>query len=156
MNDSDSVKNYLLPILSAAVILFCIVALLGRIQLSTELERDVLEHTLIDYVDENTYCEMTMVKAEQWPAWTKEYDCYDGDMVLYFDESHPGRIGIFADVIYYEKRHELRTWFSGRLLERNSEYYYKPAGELYLDEVYEMGKLPEISFEELVQEAFVQ
>lgn len=54
---------------------------------------------------------------------------------LFFAQS--GRVGIFADLVYYENRVEERSWLSGKLLRQASEYYYKPDGPLWFQPVYD-------------------
>lgn len=154
MDETRSTKYYLLRIGLAALILFGIVALLGRMEFHTELEREVLPHTLIGYMDEVCYIGDVMVSADDWPEWAHEYDKPD-EAAIHFTNAMPGgRIGIFADLIYYENRYERRTWFSGRLIEKASEYYYKPEGVLYPEAVYEQDKLPEVSVEDMVPQQY--
>ncbi|MBQ3206359.1 MAG: hypothetical protein IJB37_07395, partial [Peptococcaceae bacterium] len=139
MNENESTKKYLLYIGLAALILFLIVAFLGRLEFHNELEQEVLPHTLVGYVNDVQYSGDVVVTSDEWPEWTMEYDKPEEVLVHFTEDASGGRIGIFADLIYYENRYERRTWFSGRLLERASEYYYKPEGALYLEAVYEPG-----------------
>ena len=154
MNENESTKKYLLYIGLAALILFLIVALLGRLEFHNELEQDVLPHTLVGYVDDVQYTGDVVVTSDKWPEWAIEYDKPEETMVHFTEDASGGRIGIFADLIYYENRYERRTWFSGRLLEQASEYYYKPEGALYLEAVYEPGKVPEMSIRDMVPQNY--
>ena len=154
MNENESTKKYLLYIGLAALIMFLIVALLGRLEFHNELELEVLPHTLVGYVDDVQYTGNVVVTSDKWPEWTMEYDKPEEAMVHFNEYTSGGRIGIFADLIYYENRYERRTWFSGRLLERASEYYYKPEGALYLEAVYEPGKVPEMSITDMVPQNY--
>ena len=154
MNENESTKKYLLYIGLAALILFLIVALLGRLEFHNELEQEVLPHTLLGYVDDVQYTGDVVVTSDEWPEWTMEYDKPEEVLVHFTGDASGGRIGIFADLIYYENRYERRTWFSGRLLERASEYYYKPEGALYLEAVYEPGKVPEMSIRDMVPQNY--
>lgn len=154
MNENESTKKYLLYIGLAALILFLIVALLGRLEFHNELELEVLPHTLVGYVDDVQYTGDVAVTSDEWPEWAMEYDKPEEAMIHFTGEASGGHIGIFADLIYYENRYERRTWFSGRLLERASEYYYKPEGALYLEAVYEPGKVPEMSITDIVPQNY--
>lgn len=154
MNENESTKKYLLYIGLAALILFLIVAFLGRLEFHNELEQDVLPHTLVGYVDDVQYTGDVAVTSDEWPEWTREYDKPEEVLVHFTEDASGGRIGIFADLIYYENRYERRTWFSGRLLEQASEYYYKPEGALYLEAVYEPGKVPEMSITDMVPQNY--
>ena len=154
MNENESTKKYLLYIGLAALILFLIVALLGRLEFHNELELEVLPHTLVGYVDDVQYTGDVVVTSDEWPEWAMKYDKPEEAMVHFTGDVSGGRIGIFADLIYYENRYERRTWFSGRLLERASEYYYKPEGALYLEAVYEPGKVPEMSITDMVPQNY--
>ena len=95
-----------------------------------------------------------VVTSDEWPEWAMKYDKPEEAMVHFTEDASGGRIGIFADLIYYENRYERRTWFSGRLLEQASEYYYKPEGALYLEAVYEPGKVPEMSITDMVPQNY--
>ena len=154
MNENESTKKYLLYIGLAALILFLIVALLGRLEFHNELELEVLPHTLVGYVNDVQYTGDVVVISDEWPEWAMKYDKPEEAMVHFNEYASGGRIGIFADLIYYENRYERRTWFSGRLLERASEYYYKPEGALYLEAVYEPGKMPEMSITDMVPQNY--
>ena len=154
MNENESTKKYLLYIGLAALILFLIVALLGRLEFHNELEQEVLPHTLVGYVDDVQYTGDVVVTSDEWPEWAMKYDKPEETMVHFTGDASGGRIGIFADLIYYENRYERRTWFSGRLLEQASEYYYKPEGALYLEAVYEPGKVPEMSIRDMVPQNY--
>ena len=136
--------RYLL-LLALAVVL--VVVLLGRIEFHNELERDVQDHVLLGYLDEQQYSGTVTVQAEQWPAWTAVFE-HDETTTVTFASDSNGRIGIFADVVYFENRYEWRTWFSGRLLKQASEYYYRADGPLVLQPVYDERE-PEIDRTEL-------
>ena len=133
----NNTKKYLLYFGVAALIVIGIVVLFGRMEFHNELEREQLPHTLIGYLDDAYYVGDVTVLHEDWPDWTKTFDGYIETTLQFTDEQPGGRIGIFADLIYFENRYEKRSWFSGKLIERASEYYYKPDGPLYLEEVYE-------------------
>ncbi|MBO4948618.1 MAG: hypothetical protein J6C02_05325 [Peptococcaceae bacterium] len=154
MNENESTKKYLLYIGLAALIMFLIAAFLGRLEFHNELEQEVLPHTLLGYVDDVQYTGDVVVTSDEWPEWAMEYDKPEEAMIHFTGEASGGHIGIFADLIYYENRYERRTWFSGRLLERASEYYYKPEGALYLEAVYEPGKVPEMSITDMVPQNY--
>ena len=154
MNENESTKKYLLYIGLAALILFLIVAFLGRLEFHNELEQEVLPHTLVGYVNDVQYSGDVVVTSDEWPEWAMKYDKPEETMVHFTGDASGGRIGIFADLIYYENRYERRTWFSGRLLEQASEYYYKPEGALYLEAVYEPGKVPEMSITDMVPQNY--
>ena len=140
----DNTKKYLLYFGLAALIVIGIVVLLGRMEFHNELEREQLPHTLIGYLDDAYYVGDVTVLHEDWPDWTKTFDGYIETTLQFTSDGQGGRIGIFADLIYFENRYENRSWFSGKLLERASEYYYKPDGPLYLDQVYEQNDDTEV------------
>ena len=150
----NETAQYLLYIVAVALLLFVIIVLLGRVVFHTELEQEVLPHAFIGYFDDVQYTDDVIVTSEKWPVWAKVFDKPDEVSVQFADDSQGGRIGIFADLIYYENRYERRTWFSGRLLERALEYYYKPEGALYLEAVYEPGKVPEMSIRDMVPQNY--
>ena len=133
----DNTKKYLLYFGVAALIVIGIVVLFGRMEFHNELEREQLPHTLIGYLDDAYYVGDVTVLHEDWPDWTKTFDGYIETTLHFTDDAQGGCIGIFADLIYFENRYEKRSWFSGKLIEQASEYYYKPDGPLYLDQVYE-------------------
>ena len=133
----DNTKKYLLYFGLAVLIIIGLVVLLGRMEFHNELEREQLPHTLIGYLDDAYYVGDVTVLHEDWPDWTKTFDGYIETTLQFTSDGQGGRIGIFADLIYFENRYENRSWFSGKLIERASEYYYKPDGPLYLDQVYE-------------------
>ena len=133
----DNTKKYLLYFGLAVLIIIGLVVLLGRMEFHNELEREQLPHTLIGYLDDAYYVGDVTVLHEDWPDWTKTFDGYIETTLQFTSDGQGGRIGIFADLIYFENRYENRSWFSGKLIERASEYYYKPDGPLYLEEVYE-------------------
>ena len=133
----DNTKKYLLYFGLAALIIIGLVVLFGRMEFHNELEREQLPHTLIGYLDDAYYVGDVTVLHEDWPDWTKTFDGYIETTLHFTDDAQGGRIGIFADLIYFENRYEKRSWFSGKLIEQASEYYYKPDGPIYLDEMYE-------------------
>ena len=133
----DNTKKYLLYFGLAVLIIIGLVVLLGRMEFHNELEREQLPHTLIGYLDDAYYVGDVTVLHEDWPDWTKTFDGYIETTLHFTDDAQGGRIGIFADLIYFENRYEKRSWFSGKLIEQASEYYYKPDGPIYLDEMYE-------------------
>ncbi len=113
-----------------------VVLVFGRMEFHNELQKDIQRHTFLGYLDEQQYQGRVHVSAEQWPSWTAVFET-ERDVILDFAPDKSGRIGIFADLVYYENRYERRVWFSGRLLEQDSEYYYRQDGPLYLEAVYE-------------------
>ena len=133
----DNTKKYLLYFGVAALIVIGIVVLFGRMEFHNELEREQLPHTLIGYLDDAYYVGDITILHEDWPDWAQAFDGYIETTLHFTGDAPGGRIGIFADLIYFENRYENRSWFSGKLIERASEYYYKPDGPLYLDQVYE-------------------
>ena len=128
------------------VIILLSMLFLGRIEFHNELEQDRVSHILISYVDRAQTKGTINVKAEDWPQWAQVYDRPEETTVIFEQD---GYLGIFADVIYYENRYERRTWFSGKVVEQASEYYYKPDGSLYLEAVYECEREPEMVLEQL-------
>lgn len=147
-------KKDILYIVLAVLGVFLLVVLFGRLSFHTELEQDILSHTLVGYIDDARYFGDVTVSNEDWPEWAQEYDKPDEASVHFDHDVSGGRIGIFANIVYYENRYELRSWFSGKLLERASEYYYKPEGPLYLAPVYELDRVPEISLDEMVPQGY--
>lgn len=113
-----------------------VVFVFGRVEFHNELQKDVQRHVFLGYLDGQQYQGKVHVLAEQWPLWTADFET-TREMVLDFAPDKSGRIGIFADLVYYENRYERRVWFIGRLLEQDSEYYYRQDGPLYLETVYE-------------------
>lgn len=145
VQNRDNTKQYLLYIGAFVLSVFMVFVLFGRVTLHNELERDVLPHTLIGYIDWDNATE-----SWQWPEWTEAFlrqDTLPNDLS---ERPSDGCVGIFADLTYCENRYELRSWFSGRLIERASEYYYRPQGPLYLDIVYDCSAELKIVPEELV------
>ena len=123
---------------AAAFLLFAAVVLLGlgRVELHNEIECDVYDDAFLGYVDDSLYSGDVIVTAEQMPGWCRNLDIA-GEQKIEFADGISGNIGIFADVIYYENRYELRTWFSGKTLEKDSEYYYRIDGPIKLEAVYQ-------------------
>ena len=150
----DNTKKYLLYLGITALIVIGIVVLFGRMEFHTELEREVLPHTLIGYLDERQYFGTVVVYENQWPQWAESFDYPKEGAVTCGYDRRDARIGIFADVVYYENRYELRSWFSGKLIERESEYYYKPEGPLYLEAVYDSNQVLQLTHEDLVPQSY--
>jgi hypothetical protein len=109
---------------------------LGRVELHNEIECDVYDDAFLGYVDDSLYSGDVIVTAEQMPEWCRNLGIA-GEQEIEFADGISGNIGIFADVIYYENRYELRTWFSGKTLEKDSEYYYRIDGPIKLEAVYQ-------------------
>lgn len=147
-------KQYLRYIGILIIAILCIVLLFGRMEFHNELERQVLPHTLIGYVNEAHYWDMVPVTAEEWPDWASQFHKPDEALISFVQDGPGGRIGIFADLVYYENRYEKRTWLTGRLLVQEAEYYYKPEGALYLEAVYEPDLVSEINLQELVPQEY--
>lgn len=154
MYETDNTKKYLIYIALSAIVLVGIVVLLGRMSFHTELEREVLPHTLIGYLDDETYFDTVTISDAQWPEWALAFDRPEEASVRFDNTVSGGHIGIFADLIYYENRYELRSWFSGKLIERASEYYYKPNGALYLEAVYAAQDMPEVPIAEIMPQQY--
>lgn len=144
MKRQNGRKKKILLLLVLGVTVGLILLLSGRVEFHNELEREVRQDVFLGYIeklpasDENC----VTITAEQYPSWCKAIcEIEPQTMVLGKDD---GRcIGIFADVVYYENRYELRRWFSGTVLKRNSEYYYKLDAPLRL-RLLEDGREPEI------------
>ena len=109
---------------------------LGRVELHNEIECDAYDDAFLGYVDDSLYSGDVIVTAEQMPEWCRNLGIA-GEQEIEFADGISGNIGIFADVIYYENRYELRTWFSGKTLEKDSEYYYRLNSLIHLEPVYE-------------------
>ena len=107
---------------------------LGRVEFHNELERDVYSNAFLGYVDETVYSGTVTVGMEQMPEWCQSLGI-SGEETVVFAEGRSGKIGIFADVVYFENRYERRTWFSGKLLEQASEYYCRLDGPIRLEPV---------------------
>ena len=120
---------------------------LGRVEFHNEVEQDVLQDVFLGYVDEAQHSGSVTVTAAQMPAWCQAQGI-GGEQNVTFAEGASGRIGIYADLYYLENRYELRTWFSGRLLERQSEYYYRIKGDIRLEPVY-ASLVPQIDVEDI-------
>lgn len=122
---------------AAAFLLLAAVVLLGlgRVELHNEIECDVYDDAFLGYVDDTLYSGTVMITAEQMPEWCRNLGIA-GEHEVEIADGISGHIGIFADVIYYENRYELRTWFSGKTLEKDSEYYYRINSQIQLEPVY--------------------
>lgn len=121
---------------------------LGRVEFYNEVEQDVKADVFLGYVDETRHYGNVCVKAVQLPSWCQTLKFAENQMIELGEDG--GYIGIFADVYYLENRYELRTWFSGRLLKRTSEYYYRLKDEIHLRPVYSHNLLePEIDLNQL-------
>ena len=137
LNNTKKYRRYIVGIVLAIA---AVVLLLGRVEFHNELERAVLPHSFLGYLDEAQYTGSINITDTQWPKWAEDYEKPAQQTVDFKEHVEGGRIGIFADLVYYENRYELRTWFSGRLLECDSIYYYRPEGALYLEAVYEPNR----------------
>ena len=155
--EQNNTKRYLLYFGAIVVLICTVVVLFGRMEFHTELEREVLPHTLIGYMDDieydTEYDTEAVIAEDAWPLWAQAFDRQWEDTIT-FDAGSVGRIGIYADLVYYENRYEKRSWFSGRLIERASEYYYKPEGTLYLEAVYLPYPEIEIDFTQIVPQGY--
>lgn len=120
---------------------------LGRMEFHNELEREELQNVFLGYLDAGDYKGAVTISREQWPVWTKNMEVASATTIT-FKSDTGGRIGIFADLVYYENRFERRTWLTGKLLKQNSEYYYRQDGFLRLQAVYEK-MTPEIDLKQL-------
>ena len=153
--EQDNTKKYMIYLGLTALLVCAIVVLFGRMEFHNELEREVLPHTLIGYLNEkNNYFGAVAVYENEWPEWAEEFDYPKEGAVVFGYERRDARIGIFANLLYYENRYEKRSWFSGKLIERASEYYYKPEGNLYLEAVYPPYPEPEIKLEQIVPQSY--
>ena len=109
---------------------------LSRVELHNELEREVYIEEFLGYVDDEKHSGTVTVTAEDMPQWCRNIGI-TGEETVEFADGISGQIGIFADVIYFENRYELRTWFSGRTLEGASEFYYRLNSPIQLEPVYQ-------------------
>lgn len=150
----NQTKKYLLYLCVIVIIIAAIVICFGRMEFHNELERKVMPDTLIGYIDEERHFDSVTITANDWPEWAEDFERPESETLTFEYDIYGGRIGIFADIVYYENRYELRSWFSGKLLEQASEYYYKPEGTLYLKPVYELYREPEIPLDELVPQQY--
>jgi hypothetical protein len=100
----DNTKKYLLYFGVAALIVIGIVVLFGRMEFHNELEREQLPHTLIGYLDDAYYVGDITILHEDWPDWAQAFDGYIETTLQFTNDGHGGRIGIFADLIYFENR----------------------------------------------------
>lgn len=150
----DYTKQYLLYIGGVILAIFAVVVLFGRIELHNELERERLPHTLVGYMERSEDGASADSTLWKWPAWTEGFQCEPVEPDLLRALPDDGHIGIFADLVYYENRYERRSWFSGRLIKRASEYYYRPEGAIYAEVVYGERIAPEILPEELAAEDY--
>ncbi len=108
----------------------------GRMEFHNEMEREVHVDEFLGYVDDNIYSGTVTIHAEQMPQWCQELGI-TGEETVEFADGISGKVGMFADVIYYENRYEVRTWFTGRTLEQASEYYYRLNSPIQLEPVYQ-------------------
>ena len=123
----DETQKRVLTILLLVVIVLAVVIGFGRVEYHNELERDAREHALIGYVDDSLHEGVVKLRAQDYPQWCRDVATVK-PQVLRFAEGEAGYIGLYANVVYFENRMETRAWFSGKLLERKSEYYYKVYG----------------------------
>lgn len=147
-------KQYLRYVGIFVVGVLLIVAAFGRVELHSELERQILPHTLIGYVDDVRYFETVRIQASEWPDWAAAFEVPDVVSVDFESDCFGGRIGIFADLVYYENRYEKRSWLTGHLFTQASEYYYKPEGVLYLEKVSAYNQVPEVPLDEIVPQGY--
>lgn len=151
----DNSKRYLKYVVLFILFVLAVVVFLGRIEFHNELERNVLPHTFLGYLDETYYSDSVEITKGAWPEWTDSFDKVEQETIHFSDELEGGYIGIYADLIYYENRYEMRTWLSGRLLEQAAEYYYKPEGPLYLEAIYTKKELaPDIEQSQIVPQQY--
>ncbi len=152
--EQDNTKKYLLYLIAAVLLACVIVVVFGRMEFHNELEREILPHTLIGYMDDKVYDDTAVITKNDWPLWTEAFDRQWEDTLAIDTQQSGARIGIYANLVYYENRYEKRTWFSGKLVERASEYYYKPEGNLYLEAVYTPYPELEINLEQIVPQRY--
>ncbi len=108
----------------------------GSMEFHNEMERAVYVDEFLGYVDDNTYSGTVTITAEQMPEWCQELGI-TGEQTIEFADGISGQIGMFGDVIYYENRYEKRTWFSGRIIEQASEFYYRLNSPIHLEPIYQ-------------------
>ena len=125
-------QRLFLCLLLAAILLA--VGLLGQLVFHNELEREVVPAAFLGYASE-TYYTGTLTVDESWLPDQLQTLGSAEQQTLSFPQR--GRVGIFADLVYYENRVEERKWLSGKLLRWDSEYYYKPDSPLWFQPVYE-------------------
>lgn len=113
------------------LVLLLVILGFGRVEYHNELEKQFYPNVFLGYLDDQIYTNKKTVTIDQLPDWCQKMKI-DAPLVVSFSNGANGRIGIFADLVYYENRFERRTWFSGKLLKRDAEYYYKQEGTLYL------------------------
>lgn len=123
-------------LLGLLLLAVCVLFGLGRVELHNEIECEVYTDEFLGYIDDAAYKGTVTVSAETLPGWCRTLGI-SGEETVEFADGFGGRIGIFADVIYYENRYELRTWFSGKTLEKDSEYYYRLNSPIRLEPVYQ-------------------
>ena len=128
MTQKQERKYALLTILLCVVF---VVVLFGKVEFHNELERVTYKNTYLGVIDEKRYSGNTFFEEEDFPVWIRELYPVEAQAVQ-LEEKQEKKIGMFADVVFYENRMEERKWFSGKLKNRNAEYYYKIEGKIYL------------------------
>lgn len=141
MKQTKQQKRFVLLLL---LLVLLAVGLLGRLEFHNELEREVLPGAFLGYVGEDDYTG-TLTVDESWLPQQFRFLGSAEQQTLSFTQA--GRVGIFADLVYYENRVEKRSWFSGKLLKQASEYYYKLDSPLRFQPVYET--LTPVSLDEI-------
>lgn len=131
----ETQKRVLTIVLLVALVLVVVIGF-GRVEYHNELEQSAQEHALIGYVDDSLHEGNIKLRAQDYPQWCRDVGTVQPQVVR-FPEGEDGYIGLYANVVYFENRMEKRAWFSGKLLERNSEYYYKVYGPVSAEPVME-------------------
>ena len=126
-------KSKWLFLLFGVFVMVGAVLVFGRVEFHNELERSMHKNVFLGYMEVSGDG-----RTQQWPDWTEDFS---KEPVNPFLEETDESIGIFADLVYYENRYERRVWFTGKLLERKSEYYYRVENALYLKPVSERQEI---------------
>lgn len=108
-----------------------VIIVLGEVEFHNELERDIHENTFLGYIDDDIYTGKILFDEDDFPVWIREVSPVEQQTVC-IKEGSSSRVGMYADVVYYENRMEERKWFSGKLKNREQEHYYKIEGKIYL------------------------
>ena len=149
MEKQNDRKKRIWFLLILGVAIGLILLLGGRMEFHTELEREVRQNVFLGYVENipapDKGC--VVITAERYPSWCQGV-CEIETQTISWGKDSGQCVGVFADVVYYENRYELRNWFSGHLLKRTSEYYYKLDTPLQL-RFLEEGRKPEIDIGEI-------
>lgn len=127
------IQNHMRGFYLVAVLLLIgfVIGGLGRLTFHNEIEWDTKPDVYLGCVDDQVYHGTVTITADQMPAWCQALGIQGSETVIFAD-GHSGPIGIFADLVYYENRYEVRTWLSGRTIKRESEYYWKINGDIQL------------------------